>query len=449
MMNDLYDKIYGSLLEKLILPIGDLFLNQRIIKRLNLLREAQYWREEKLIEERNKLLRSLIITSYNEVPFYYELFNKAKVDPNSIKSTDDLYKIPIVTKDMLRKGYPYQTTRKTGFRTHENVTSGSTGKNFVVLEDSPTEGMNRAAFILMLEWAGWKIGERHFQTGMTLQRGFLRKVKDIFFRCEYASAFDLRSEVIDKYLSIIEKKNIKHIWGYPGSIYYIAKRAYERGFTFRMKSVVTWGDTLEPKARKLIEEVFKKKVNDAYGCGEGIQVACQCSEYGKYHIFSLDTIVEIVDDKGEPLPKGEMGNILLTRLHPGAMPLIRYKVGDRGILGKENCKCGRTFEILEGLRGREVDEIITPSKNKLIVHFFTGILEHFKEIDEFQVVQKSVNTLVIKVVPRIELNKEIEEKIVKTIKEKGAGDMEIKIETVSKIPLTPAGKRKFIIKDFN
>lgn len=448
-MNNLSDKIYGSLLEKAVLPIGDLFLNQNIIKRLKFLRDSQYWKKEKLDEERNKLLRNLIITSYNEIPFYKELFNKAKLDPESIKNIDDLYKIPIVTKDMLRKGYPHQTTRKTGFKTHENVTSGSTGKNFVVLEDSPTEGINRAAFILMLEWAGWKIGERHFQTGMTLQRGFLKKMKDIFFRCEYASAFDLRNEVVDRYLSIIENKKIKHIWGYPGSIYYIAKRAYERGLSFGMKSVVTWGDTLEPKARKLIEEVFGKKVNDAYGCAEGIQVACQCSEYGKYHIFSLDTIVEIVDDNGEPLPKGEMGNILLTRLYPGAMPFIRYKVGDRGILGKEKCQCGRSFEILEGLRGREVDEIITPSNNKLIVHFFTGILEHFKEIDEFQVVQKSVNYLVIKVVPRGELNKETEEKIVNAIKEKGASDMDIKIEKVSQIPMTPAGKRKFIIKDFN
>lgn len=442
-----FDTFYNFFLEEFMMPFGDLVFKQGIMKRLKFLREAQYWNKEKLNSYRNMLLENLIRICYDEVPFYKKIFDQAGVKPNEIRRVEDLAKLPIITKEMIRENYPEKTIRKTKFKTHKNATSGSTGKNFEVLEDSETEGLNRAAFILMLEWAGWKIGEKHFQTGMTLQRGFLKKIKDIFLRCEYASAYDLSDHILDNYLNIIQKKKIFHIWGYPGSIYYLAKRAKERDLKFSMKSVVTWGDTLEQRARNLIEDVFSRKVTDAYGCAEGIQVASQC-EYGRYHIFSLDTIVEIVDDDNNPLPPNEIGNIILTRLHPGAMPFIRYKVGDRGMAGYGDCECGRSFEILEGLRGREVDEILTPSSNKLIVHFFTGILEHFKEIDEFQVVQKAVDLLVLKIVPSKRIDDEVIDKIVSELKAKGARDMEIKVEVVSEIPIMPNGKRKFIIKDF-
>jgi phenylacetate-CoA ligase len=440
--------IYGTLLEKIVLPIGDFIFKQDIMRRLEFLREAQWWDWERIDNVRNELLKNLIETAYYEVPFYKEIFEKCRIKPEEIKSPNDLSKLPILTKDIIRDNYPHRITRRTKFKTHENLTSGSTGKNFVVLEDSQTEGYNRAAFILMVEWAGWKIGERHLQTGMTLKRGILKKLKDIILRCEYVSAYDLRDNILDKYLEILEKKKIVHLWGYPGSIYYLAKRATQLGWNIPMKSVVTWGDTLEPNARIIIEKVFKKKINDAYGCSEGIQVACQCGAEDSYHIFSLDTVVEVVDDNGHTLPKGEVGNIVLTRLHPGAMPLIRYRVGDKGVLGEGFCKCGRSFELLTAIMGREVDEIITPTGNKLIVHFFTGIMEHFREISEFQVIQKDKDKLIIKVVPFGSIEESTKKKIIETLKEKGANDMQIDIKEVSEIPLTPAGKRRFVIKDF-
>lgn len=430
------------------MPIGDWLFKQDIMKRIKYLREAQYWNKEKLIEVRNRNLNNLIMTAYNEVPLYRDLYDSAKVKPETIKKCEDLVCIPIVDKEILRNNYSNKTVRKTPFKTHENYTSGSTGKNFAVLEDTQTAGLNRAAFILMLEWAGWKLGEKHFQTGMTLNRKGLKKLKDMFLRCQYASAYDLRNENLDKYIEIIEKKKIRHIWGYPGSIYYLAKRAKELGWNVPMKSVMTWGDTLETKFRKTIEEAFKRKVNDAYGCGEGIQVACQCSEYGNYHIFSLDTIVEVVDEDGNPVKNGEIGNILLTRLHPGAMPLIRYKVGDLGILADNDCQCGRSFEVLQAIKGREVDEIVTPSGNKLIVHFFTGILEHFEEIDEFQIVQKKKDFLEIKIVPKKNIEENMKRKIIEALKEKGASDMYMEIKLVSEIPIASNGKRRFVLKDF-
>lgn len=439
-------KIYNTFLRNILLPIGDLITGQNMIKRYIFLKEAQWWDRDKINEYRKQKLQELVRIAYYEVPFYRELFDSVKVKPDEIKEPKDLHKLPIVTKDIIRPVFPLKIKRNTSRKVYIKSTSGSTGKNFYVLEDLETAGLIRAIFLLTAEWSGWQIGEKHLQTGMTLKRGILKKMKDIIFRCQYSSAYDLRDSTLDRYLEIIEKNKICYIWGYPGSIFYLSKRALELGWNKPIKSVITWGDTLVPMARKTIELAFKTKVFDTYGCGEGIQVAAQCGSNGNYHIHSLDVIVEIVDSKGDPVSDEEIGSILLTRLHPGPMPFIRYRVGDLGSLVYGNCSCGRSLELLKEIAGREVDEIITPSGNRLIVHFFTGIIEHYSEILEFQVVQNKKDSLILRIVPYNGIQKETLERLIKDLKEKGANDMHINIEIVKEITLNKAGKRKFVIK---
>ena len=128
------------LLRNYLLPLGDRLFGLRMIARLKYLEKAQYWSREKILEQQAIALQQLIQVAYHEVPFYHNLMGNAGIKPNMIQSPDDLSKLPIVTKDMLRKGYPEQTTRSTGQKTYQASTSGSTGKNFYVMEDAYTAG---------------------------------------------------------------------------------------------------------------------------------------------------------------------------------------------------------------------------------------------------------------------------------------------------------------------
>ena len=448
-IEDITFKIWHIALRSIILPIGDIVFGQKMIERLKFLEKAQWWDKERIYEERDKALRKLIQIAYNEVTFYKDLFDNSNLAPDDIQTADDLSKLPIVTKDMLRAYYPDGTVRNTGRKTHIVSTSGSTGKNFNVVEDIPTMGWYRASNLLAMEWAGWNIGEPHLQMGMTLNRTFDRKIKDILFRCYYVSAYDLTDNKLDESLAIIEKHKLKHIWGYPGGLYYLAKRALKVGWNIPMKSVVTWGDNLYVNYRKTIESAFKVRVTDTYGCSEGMQIAAQC-EKGLYHHHNLDVIVNFVDDEGNPVDEGQPGNMILTRLYPGPMPLIRYKVGDIGVSGKsKKCDCGRGFDILDEIQGRDTDIILTPSGNRLIVHFFTGILENFSEIELFQVVQDKLDYFTIHVVPRESFSKETERKIINLMRQKGGDDLDIRFEIEKDIPLTSSGKRRFVINNIN
>ncbi|HEY8187112.1 MAG TPA: hypothetical protein VIF64_13645 [Pyrinomonadaceae bacterium] len=434
------------LLRNVILPFGDLALGQRMMKRLRFLEEAQWWDPQRLHALRNSSLTSLMEIAYREVPFYRELMDQAGVKSSDIRSPEDLCKLPIVTKQMLRSAYPHRTTRDTGMKTFEACSSGSTGTNFCVREDPATTGWHRASFLLALEWAGWQIGEAHLQTGMTLKRSKDRWLKDILLQCHYVSAFDLGDSQLDLSLDLLESHSLQHLWGYPGSLYVLARRALERGWNQPLRSVVTWGDNLYPEYRKTIESAFRTRVFDTYGCGEGIQVAAQCGCANTYHLHTLDVVVEHLDDKGHPVQPGESGNLILTRLHAGPMPLIRYQVGDVGIRESEKlCACGRGYDVMGSIQGRDTDIVITPSGNRLIVHFFTGVLEHFPEIDSFQVVQEELGEMLLRLKPATGFSKESAARIVSNLKEKGASDIAIKIELVTEIPLPPSRKRRFVV----
>lgn len=419
-----------------------------MMARLRFLERAQWWSAEQLIARQNELLAATIRTAYNEVPFYRHWLDEAGADPSAIRTAADLARIPVVEKPVLRDSYPDRCIRSTGQKTWEASTSGSTGQGFRIREDNNTAAWYRASFMLAAEWAGWRIGEPHIQSGMRLQRTGVKRLKDRMLGCQYVKASDLRDDTLDDVLDLIDRQSIRHVWGYPGFSYYLALRAEKRGWNTPLKTFITWGDTLYPAYRETVERVFRVRVHDTYGCSEGFQVSAQCNHGEAYHVHDLDVIAEILDEDGRPVGPGEQGNVVITRLHAGPMPLIRYRVGDVAYQGDgHHCPCGRGFSTMGSIRGRDTDVIITPSSNHLVVHFFTGILKLFTDVDCFQLVQTATDALHIKVVPRGDLSPATLDAIVAKHREWGVTDMRITIEAVPELPLTPGGKRRFIVNE--
>jgi phenylacetate-CoA ligase len=413
----------------------------------NFYKESQWWDIERLQKYQDNLLTETVNIAYREVPFYKNLYDKYTCNIQQITNARDLSRLPVVNKDELRNAYPGKCTRRSGWAWREYCTSGSSGKPFAVRVDSMTMSQARALMFLRANYSGWEIGEPFLQTGMTLLRGFLKKCKDIFLRCDYVSAFNLSDQVLDSYLELIDRKKLKYIMGYAGSMYCLAERADKSGFNHNLQGVVSWGDNLYQHYRDKIEKTFNCRVTDTYGCGEGIQIAAQCGmNNGAYHIFMPHVVVEIVDDDGQPVEPGEMGNILLTRLDPGAMPLIRYNVGDIGRKSPDaSCPCGRGLEMLTKIEGRDTDVVVTPNGNRLIVHFFTGIFEYYQTIDTFKVIQEKPGEIVVEIVPRPDFQVGHWDKIKAEILEKGDPDLKIELGIVKEIPLEKSNKRRFVV----
>jgi phenylacetate-CoA ligase len=433
-------------LKHVLMPVGDRIYRHGMMPRLRLLEQAQWWSGERIAAERNRLLRETVEVAYRDVPVYRDLMDARRLKPADIRSPEDLRKLPQVNKTMLREGYPGRTTRSTGLPVTEEHTSGSTGRVFKFLEDRATSGWYRAAFLLALQWSGWRLGEPHAQIGIAVRRTPAKQIKDSLLGCHYIVATDLRDQALDAHLQIMERRRIRYLWGYPDSMYFLAKRAAETGWNIPLRSAVTWGDTLHAHYRQTIERVFATRVYDTYGCSEGMQMAYQCGHVQNYHVPPLDVVMEYVDDAGDPVPHDVAGHVVVTRLYPGAMPFIRYRVGDVAVAGDQRlCGCGRAWERLERVLGRESDVVFTPSGNRLIVHYFSGILKRFDEIEQFQVVQNEPSAVDLLVVPSKTFSRDTPERLAASVRERGAMDLSVRVHCVPDIPLAPSGKRRFIV----
>src|SRR4051794_6129227 len=110
-MDELRQRAWSCVLRNIILPIGDLAFGQRMMQRLRFLEEAQWWSAERLQAYRHRLLEHTIKVSYTEVPFYRELMDRASVKPEDVQHPENLNRLPVVTKAMLRANYPHRSIR--------------------------------------------------------------------------------------------------------------------------------------------------------------------------------------------------------------------------------------------------------------------------------------------------------------------------------------------------
>jgi phenylacetate-CoA ligase len=392
------------------------------------------------------MLAAVVRTAAAEVELYRDLYADAGINPHDVRSAADLDGTPIVTKAELRDGYPERSTRPTGQRTYDECSAGSTGEPFCVKEDPATAGWYRASFLQILSWAGWSLGQRHLQLGINPARERGRALKDRLLRCSYLSIYDLGEADLDRALGQLDERRIRYVFGFPVGVHELARRSLELGSSVSLDGVVTWGDTLGGRYRSTIEETFGCRVLDAYGLAEGLWIASQCPSRDLYHVHSLDVALELLDDEGRPVEPGTPGQVVVTRLHAGPSPLIRYRTGDLAIRTTASCGCGRGYENISSIVGRTADTLVTPSGKRLIVHFFTGMFEHYLDIGAFQAAKTHADRLELRIVPSNDRGIVSADEVARRI-EAQVPDMKIDIRIVDRVPLTRAGKRRFVIDE--
>lgn len=138
--------------------------------------------------------------------------------------------------------------------------------------------------------------------------------------------------------------------GLPGQVAALARLAPE----LRPKTVLLSGDYLPPALRRSIEEAWRCEVFDHYGLTESCYGgAVECRAHEGYHPREADLLLEIIDPaSGLPLPDGESGEVVLTTLGRRAMPLLRYRTGDRAAMLPAPCACGSPLRRLGRIEGR-------------------------------------------------------------------------------------------------
>jgi phenylacetate-CoA ligase len=255
----------------------------------------------------------------------------------------------------------------------------------------------------------------------------------------YMSAYHLSREQLVHYLDAIAKYRIKYILGYPSAVYCLAGAALEqRRSDIALKVVIANAEPLYDHQREAIEAAFACPVRESYGMVELAAAASEC-ERGGVHEWPDAGIVTVLPDRGGE--KGA-GDLVCTGLVNADMPLIRYRVGDRGRLSNERCECGRTLPLLAGIDGRIDDVLYTPDGRSIgrLDPVFKGGLP----IVEAQNVQLSLDKLAVRYVPGRGIEERALREVTRRIRDR-MGDVSVNFEAVEQIPRTTRGKFRAVV----
>ncbi len=272
-------------------------------------------------------------------------------------------------------------------------------------------------------------------------------------RKQIISSYHLTEYDITTNVEIINKFKPVTIVGYPSALHFMALeiRKNKIQLSHYPKGIISAGETLQLHQKDLIEDVFKSRIFNRYGCREVGHIANECSEHNGFHYNADDLIIEVVNDKGKECKEGEIGNLLITDLNNYAFPMIRYQIGDLGsISDMSDCKCGCTLPKLKTIEGRAFDIIHGKNGNKVSGPFWTLTFRYkVKGIEAFQIRQSSNFNLQINVMTNQHFNAVEKEKTKQLIWEKLGEGIVIEIYEVAEFEYTKTGKFKWITSELN
>ena len=327
--------------------------------------EIECMPHEKIRELQNEKLLKQVKHVWDNVPYYRAKMEEKGLTPNDIKSLDDLHKLPFLTKDDLRKAYPYGLMGKPlKDCVRIQSTSGTTGQRVVafytlhdidIWDTTITAAGGSNEDVVQVSY-----GYGLFTGGPGLNGGS-HKVGSL--------TIPTSSGNTDRQIMFIKDLSATILCCTPSYAAFIGERMKEMGMgpnDIPLKAGIFGAEAWSENMRRDIEGTMGIKAYDIYGltelCGPG--VSFECSDQHGMHINEDYFIAEIIDPKtGEVLPDGSLGELVFTTLDKEAFPLLRYRTRDITSLSHEQCPCGRTHVRMSRLKGRTDDMLIIRGVN--------------------------------------------------------------------------------------
>ena len=235
-----------------------------------------------------------------------------------------------------------------------------------------------------------------------------------------------------------------HLNGYPSVIGLLAEEQLAGRLRLRLDALFTSSEPLSPALRARLEEAFGVRPYNFYATTEGLY-GHDCPE-GSMHLFDDMCIVENVDERGRPVPPGEVGaRLLVTNLFNTALPLIRFEVSDLVAFEPEPCPCGRSLLRVRSLDGR-AEEIL--NVGGVTVHPLEfALVTADPDVREFQVVQER-DALRLRVALRngaAGAPARLRERVSTRLHDLGVAGCAVSVETVDALERSPGGKLQMIV----
>jgi phenylacetate-CoA ligase len=450
--------MYAYLFKNFLNPAYErLVKRRRVLAHLDELQKSQWQCRPDIEKLQWQKLKALLEHAYHNSPYFQGVFDSLRMLPEDIQDYADFQRLPLLTKDSIRKHENEILVRVEGEDLKMKYTGGSTGNPLKVYFNRASDERRVAISKRGYSWAGCEDGRKQFLLwgAGDYREGRLQYWKlmlhRLVLRHHYFDCFFFDKD--RKALCVRQMNSYKpeFIIAYPNSLYslsrYIEANAIELEFVPR--AIITGAEKVFPTQRAVIEKAFKAPVFNSYGSREFMLMAMECEMQDGLHLSSENIFFEILDKNGKPVGPGEQGEIVITDLHNYTMPFIRYRIGDVAVRSADDtpCACGRGLPKIGDVSGRLLDLIVLPDGNEVPGEFFVRFIGNKPGIVEFRVEQNSLDRLDIRLVTDELFTPAVLAAMQQDLRDVLGAALALNIERVDRLPLTPSGKFRVTVSN--
>ncbi len=399
-------------------------------------------------------MRVIIGAAQSKSDFYRERFRSAfggAVDPTSFDLCD-LTRLPVLGRDEVAANWQRMLVVPQD-QAILRQTSGSSGRIPLHIYLDRDVSIREMAFLHHI-WSriGYRLGDGRAilrDYGGNAAGGEKTWRYDAPLRELWLSPFHLSEKVIDDYLALLHRHQVRWLYGVPSALCCVARQAIARGFTppDSLRGILTASEVLYPSQRSLLSDSFgRRPILSFYGMSERVAIAGDStSDPGCYEFEPLYGITELVDTQGRPVSEiGRRGRIVSTGLGNRGMPMIRYDIGDEGILGELPCESNGYRLKVRRISSKWSQEYVFGRREEPISVVSLDQENYAGVIWAYQYYQDTPGKVVMKVVACEDASPDRLEAMLVPMRRRVADVLEVAIEIVDELPVGRTGKCKLV-----
>lgn len=374
------------------------------------------WLSPVELEERQlEQLRALLAHCWQQVPYYRRVMGAVGLTERPIESLSDFRRLPLLTRELYQSNFtdlqavelPTGITAVGG-----SFTSGTNGVPIKVRKTNRDALWWSAFYLRDLEWSGFDPrGHLAAIRLITISRDELpRALEGItlpqwapFFahllECGPLSGMDIRQDP-RRQLAWLRKIDPDYLLSFPSNLSYLAGLVQESGQRLeQLRAIQAIGEPLSCDVRERVESAFGVPVKNLYSSTETGYIASPCPMGGGLHVHAENLLAEVVDADNRLCRPGETGRLVVTSLHNFITPFLRYDILDDVTLADAPCRCGRGLPLWTHVEGRQAPLLHLPDNRRKSV---LGLILEIRKVGglhQFQIVQRAVDHVVLRVVP--------------------------------------------------
>ncbi|MBN2461062.1 MAG: phenylacetate--CoA ligase family protein [Candidatus Cloacimonetes bacterium] len=418
----------------------------KVLSKYLFFRRSQRWTLEQLHEYQDLRLRKLVRHAASRVSYYREVFRNAGLQATEFHGRKDMEQLPLLEKETVRtRTHELTADNAEKYGINWDSTSGSTGTPLHFISDNGLQSAKIGALLRSYNWAGYRIGART----LSMQSYYFPNCDQHYHPIYNVLRFDsnqLRKNSLLNLITSINKYRPSLFMGFPFDLVMLAETVRETDQRIHHpRAIITYGETLSPRKRKILEQTFGCRVCNFFSLHEGAAMISEC-EQGSLHLIDDFAYHEIIDKEGKTMRQGGTGTLVGTSYFNFAMPFIRYHIGDRVTLAEpgQTCPCGRPLPVIREILGKQCDFIETPD-GRFLGAVMSHAIDNARGVVCSQCVQRSLTEIEIRLVIDRSFSEFSQTALERGLRKRLGNAVKLDFRIVDQLEKTAGGKTPFII----